>query len=510
MALCSKCGKDNRDGSRFCQTCGTPLTAAAPVQPKPQASAPAVSKRSSQELAMGPTCSSCGTLNAPGMKFCKMCGSPLEAPSAGQPIKISCPSCGGQTPGAYKFCQHCGTPLPKGAPAPAPIAPRPASATPAPVAASPIAPMPVAPRIAAPGAPSPAPRAVSPAPVYGAPPATFNQAPAPGYPDSARTIVPGPTPVPAPAPTPNVAPIAATPVAVAVAPAAVPETIIDPAGGAKTIIDMDVPALRHEEAAPVPAPPAIPNAVSGSIQTPDPHASAGKATLGPGARSVPSTLPSADRQPLARLVSVNRDGSDGETHLVTEESVDLGRVEGQLLFCDDPYLSDRHCRFFIQNGLWMVQDLQSCNGVYVRLKAITELKHGDRMLLGKQVFSFESLSEQERTLSPAVEHGVSVFGSPLRTPWGRLRQLTVAGICRDVYYLYRPKLTIGREEGDIIFPDDEFMSRRHLALSMVGVKTLLEDLGSSNGTYVRIRDLYAVSTGDMLRVGDQLLRFEQV
>jgi pSer/pThr/pTyr-binding forkhead associated (FHA) protein len=118
------------------------------------------------------------------------------------------------------------------------------------------------------------------------------------------------------------------------------------------------------------------------------------------------------------------------------------------------------------------------------------------------------LSEHERGLAPAVEHGVLIFGSPLRTPWARLRQLTVAGILRDVHYLYRTKVTMGREEGDVLFHDDEFMSRHHLMLSLVGTKAILQDLGSSNGTYLRIRDQIELKAGDMIRVGDQLLRFE--
>jgi pSer/pThr/pTyr-binding forkhead associated (FHA) protein len=230
--------------------------------------------------------------------------------------------------------------------------------------------------------------------------------------------------------------------------------------------------------------------------------------MGPGAaKSMPGAV-AADLAPLARLVSVNRDGTDGEVHLLTEESVDLGRTEGQLRFNDDPYLSPRHCRFCIQNGQWVLQDLESLNGLYVRVGGVVELQQGDRILLGKQVFTFEWVSEHERALAPAVEHGVLVFGSPLRSPWGRLRQLTVAGLYRDVHYLCRARCTLGREEGDLLFPDDEFMSRRHISLTQVGTKVQLEDLGSSNGTYLRVREQHRVLRGDMIRVGDQLLRFE--
>jgi pSer/pThr/pTyr-binding forkhead associated (FHA) protein len=252
---------------------------------------------------------------------------------------------------------------------------------------------------------------------------------------------------------------------------------------------------------------------SGEVKTPDnpvshdpPSEQAHRATVGPGASA--SAVAVEQKRMLARIVSVRRDGSDGEVQEISDETVDLGRNAGGLTFADDPYLSDRHCRFYLKNGRWMVRDLSSCNGVYLRIRETVSLEHLDTMLLGKQVLVFERLSEHERELGPAVENGVLVFGSPLRTPWARLRQMTVAGISRDVYHLVRPRVTVGREDGDILFPDDEFMSRKHLAMSLVDGHVQLQDLGSSNGTYIRIQEPRELAPGAMIRVGDQLLRFE--
>jgi pSer/pThr/pTyr-binding forkhead associated (FHA) protein len=163
---------------------------------------------------------------------------------------------------------------------------------------------------------------------------------------------------------------------------------------------------------------------------------------------------------------------------------------------------------FLSNGQWAVQDLESCNGVFFRLREPVELQDGDRLLLGKQLLAFELMSEREHELEPALEHGVLLFGSPLRTPWARLRQLTVAGIARDVFHLHGPKVLVGREDGDLLFTGDEFMSRRHVELTWDGSQARAEDLGSSNGTFIRLRQPAALMSGDMVRVGDQLLRFE--
>jgi pSer/pThr/pTyr-binding forkhead associated (FHA) protein len=67
---------------------------------------------------------------------------------------------------------------------------------------------------------------------------------------------------------------------------------------------------------------------------------------------------------------------------------------------------------------------------------------------------------------------------------------------------------LGREQGDIVFSDDEFLSRRHAQLQFRSNRVTLRDLGSSNGTYVRLRAQHVLSPGEMIRMGDELLRFE--
>jgi hypothetical protein len=59
-----------------------------------------------------------------------------------------------------------------------------------------------------------------------------------------------------------------------------------------------------------------------------------------------------------------------------------------------------------------------------------------------------------------------------------------------------------------VFSDDQFMSRRHAHLSLQGGDVRLEDLGSSNGTFVRLRGDHLLVPGDVMRIGNVLLRFE--
>lgn len=233
---------------------------------------------------------------------------------------------------------------------------------------------------------------------------------------------------------------------------------------------------------------------------------------GPGdLRSVTSEGPLLGPGPgangRARFVAVRRDGTDGPSYDVNQEQFDIGRSEGDLLF-DDPHIAPRHARITWRAGQYVLTPLEIRNGVYTRIRNAVDLVDGDQFLLGKQVLRFEVPLEVERTQRPAVENGVVLFGTPIKPPWGRLRQLTPAGTTRDVYHLTRGEVVLGREQADIVFSDDEFLSRRHAQLQSRGGRVNLSDLGSSNGTFFRLRGLHPLSPGEMLRMGDELLRFE--
>ena len=62
MPNCTSCGTVNPDGSKFCASCGKPIPQEQPA----------------------PTCSKCGTQNPQGGKFCKNCGNSLQ-PTAPPP-----------------------------------------------------------------------------------------------------------------------------------------------------------------------------------------------------------------------------------------------------------------------------------------------------------------------------------------------------------------------------------------------------------------------------------------
>ncbi|HEY6725162.1 MAG TPA: FHA domain-containing protein [Polyangiaceae bacterium] len=214
--------------------------------------------------------------------------------------------------------------------------------------------------------------------------------------------------------------------------------------------------------------------------------------------------------PKAALVVIGQDGTPGRRYPIIEGLCQIGRAEGSLQLANDPYVSPRHAQLIYRSGQFFIQDLDSLNGIFVRLKGPLPIEHGDLVLIGLEVLRFEVVSEAEQRLGPAAEQGTQVFGSPATPRPARLIQCTVEGVARDIFFLSRTETVIGREAGDIVFTSDPFMSRRHAAITRdprTNVFTL-RDLGSSNGTYLRIRGERSVGDNDHIRIGQHLFRLE--
>jgi pSer/pThr/pTyr-binding forkhead associated (FHA) protein len=210
------------------------------------------------------------------------------------------------------------------------------------------------------------------------------------------------------------------------------------------------------------------------------------------------------------LVVVAPDGGPGRAFPLSEGKIDLGRAEVTITLAGDPFVCPRHARLHVGRGRYTIQDLGSVNGIYLRLTTPVVLQPGDSILVGLQVLCFHPIPQAENGYGDAVSGGTTLLGSPNRPRYARLVETTTEGVPRSVYVLGREETVLGRELGDIVFPADPFMSRRHAALrrNPSDATFTLEDLGSSNGTYLRIRGRADLAGGDHFRIGQHLLRLE--
>jgi pSer/pThr/pTyr-binding forkhead associated (FHA) protein len=69
-------------------------------------------------------------------------------------------------------------------------------------------------------------------------------------------------------------------------------------------------------------------------------------------------------------------------------------------------------------------------------------------------------------------------------------------------------VSLGRDGNDINFPDDPFISGKHARVSVVESGYELKDLGSKNGTFIRLEGPQQLHHADYVFVGQQLLRVE--
>ena len=73
-----------------------------------------------------------------------------------------------------------------------------------------------------------------------------------------------------------------------------------------------------------------------------------------------------------------------------------------------------------------------------------------------------------------------------------------------------PDLTVGRQDGDVRFPDDAFLSPLHAKISREQEQVVVRDLGSRNGTWVFLDGPHRLVDGDLLLVGSQVIRFRRL
>jgi pSer/pThr/pTyr-binding forkhead associated (FHA) protein len=219
--------------------------------------------------------------------------------------------------------------------------------------------------------------------------------------------------------------------------------------------------------------------------------------------------PRAATSAWARIVLIRHDGTDGAVIELFADLVEFGRDAAHVRFADDRCLAPIHARVERTTDGAVLYPVDRVNGVFVRVSGPVPLAHGDSMLVGRELLRFELVGDDERAVTPLVQDGVVRLGAPAREPCARLRLLLANGGFRDVRYLFGERFVIGREHGDWVFADDEFISRRHAAIERVpqGGFTLA-DLGSSNGTFVRAGGAVAMTTGVRVRMGHQLFRFE--
>ena len=213
----------------------------------------------------------------------------------------------------------------------------------------------------------------------------------------------------------------------------------------------------------------------------------------------------------AKLTLIRGDGEDGVSFTLAGQEHPAGRGECPISFPEDPFLSPVHANFlYRKNGATndlVVRDEGSLNGVYVRIHGTANLVSGSTVLIGEQVLTVSNAAQPEDL--PDTD-GTYYSASMPRPANLEVRQSLRGGAVGWVFRIESEAVVIGREGNDINFPEDPFISGRHAELRASGGVLSVTDLGSRNGTFVRVNREQVLKHGDYVFLGQQLLRVEIV
>ncbi len=165
----------------------------------------------------------------------------------------------------------------------------------------------------------------------------------------------------------------------------------------------------------------------------------------------------------------------------------IGRRDCDLNFPEDLLLSGRHASITDGPEGCFLRDDGSTNGVFLKLKEAQpiEAAHGQIIRLGQQLLLFE------------MENGSHAF-----------IHIDQTGKPVNRYELAAKTIVLGRQAPDInLEPQDLTLSRRHLSITLKERRIWIKDLGSANGSYLKVKNMAPLMPGDQFRVGQQIFKF---
>jgi hypothetical protein len=111
-------------------------------------------------------------------------------------------------------------------------------------------------------------------------------------------------------------------------------------------------------------------------------------------------------------------------------------------------------------------------------------------------------------IPPEIMNARTQFFGQLQTP-GKAKLILIRGegIEGLSYQLNAEQHLVGRN-GQLVFPDDPYVSPRHANLFYRNGKLVVRDEGSLNGVFWRVKGGIEVTAGDLFLAGEQLFRIE--
>lgn len=180
--------------------------------------------------------------------------------------------------------------------------------------------------------------------------------------------------------------------------------------------------------------------------------------------------------------------NEGENLLIGREGSSQG-----IFVIQDQLVSKRHLRFTLEDGILYAEDMDSTNGTWLNQVPMAPLKKyslalGDKIILTQNAVADITIQEvSENSFKQSNPMGASKVG--------------LAALLQS-----KTQIFIGRNADCDMALDDVTVSRKHVCIEKKGNDYFIEDLGSTNGTFVNQNRIKAkvkvkLTTDDIIYIG---------
>jgi len=219
---------------------------------------------------------------------------------------------------------------------------------------------------------------------------------------------------------------------------------------------------------------------------------------------------------------VEVDGVRISDQMLPLDTLDLGDVPdffapiviGRSPDCDyllvDDAVSGRHAGLSRQDGYLLLEDLDSANGTWVDDQRIKRARIGWRQPFEVGGVSLTPLDVVTTVRNARAASSTSVVTALSEDDWKDIAKGAAGlGASAQAKMAVGESLIVGRDAQADVVLDTPNVSRLHARLTRTPDGIEVEDLGSTNGTFVngqRIRGRVVLAAGDDLRIGPQKLQ----
>lgn len=224
------------------------------------------------------------------------------------------------------------------------------------------------------------------------------------------------------------------------------------------------------------------------------------------------TTPQSPQSPMRKKPSLGR-FYNKELNLdlrLYRERTTIGRSPDSDIIIDDPTVSRNHAVVIYSNGKFLLKDSNSANGTYINDQKIEEavITNGDIVRFGQVSLEFQTPKrkekQQQRPPSDPVRRKKEEL-KPEPAPLNTVPEAWLIGTNGEAFPIRAGKNTIGRQDDNSIVLNEVTVSRHHASITYEKGSFTIEDLGSSNGTFINGEKIgpgkHVISIGDRLRFG---------